>query len=97
MLYCAAKMEATTDYILHYGDCDHLFFIPQARDEEDALRYFFCIEGYGQSRRFGTMDPQLCLVVPLADYLKDRDAVEARIEQIRRKARARQDAQDGLT
>ncbi len=89
-------MEALTDFILHYGDSDHLFFVPQARDAEDAMRYFFCIEGYGQSRTFGTMDPGLCLVVPLFDYLRDRDAVEARIEQIRRRARALQDARDGL-
>lgn len=90
-------MKALTDYILHYGDCDHLFFIPQARDAEDAMRYFFCIEGYGHSRRFGVMDPSLCLVVPLTDYLRDRDAVESEIARIKRKVQAAQAAEDGLT
>ncbi|HML82818.1 MAG TPA: hypothetical protein PKE37_13720 [Thiomonas arsenitoxydans] len=44
-------VDASIDYLLHYGDSDHWFFIPQAKDEEDALRYFFCIEGYVERLR----------------------------------------------
>ena len=78
-------MQQEIDYVVHYGDCQHLFLVPQARSPEDALLYFFCIENYGQSRRFGAMDPDLALVVPLEEYLRDRDAVEQRIEAIRKR------------
>ncbi|CAZ88519.1 conserved hypothetical protein [Thiomonas arsenitoxydans] len=63
-------VDASIDYLLHYGDSDHWFFIPQAKDEEDALRYFFCIEGYGQSRQFGTLQRELCLLVPLQHFCR---------------------------
>ncbi|MEW6560161.1 MAG: hypothetical protein AB1412_08190 [Pseudomonadota bacterium] len=89
-------MDDPVDYLLHYGDSDHWFFIPQARDAEDAMRYFFCIEGYGQSRQFGTLDPQHCLIVPLQDYLRDRDAVEELAERKRRDYRAQREADDAL-
>ena len=89
-------VDAPIDYLLHYGDSDHWFFIPQAKDEEDALRYFFCIEGYGQSRQFGTLQRELCLLVPLQQYLQDRDAIERRVERLRRDIRARREAEEGL-
>ncbi|OYV37797.1 MAG: hypothetical protein B7Z83_04430 [Thiomonas sp. 20-64-5] len=89
-------MDDPVDFVLHYGDSDHLFFIPQAKDAEDAMRYFFCIEGYGQSRLFGTLQPELCLIVPLQDYLRDRDAVDQQIARMRRELRAKQDAAAGL-
>ena len=89
-------MDAPIDFVLHYGDSDHLFFIPQAKDAQDALRYFFCIEGYGQSRQFGTLRPELCLIVPLRDYLHDREAFERQIAAMRRALRAQQDAAAGL-
>jgi hypothetical protein len=89
-------VDASIDYLLHYGDSDHWFFIPQAKDEEDALRYFFCIEGYGQSRQFGTLRRELCLLVPLQQYLQDRDAIERRVERLRRDIRARREAEEGL-
>jgi len=82
-------MQEPIDFVLHYGDGDHLYLIPQAKDADDALRYFFCIEGYGHSRQFGVLDPALCLVVPLQEYLRDRDAFEQQVEQVRRRARAR--------
>ncbi|MDY0330273.1 MAG: hypothetical protein RBR52_07240 [Thiomonas sp.] len=88
-------MDQAIDYLLHYGDSDHWFFIPQARDEEDALRYFFCIEGYGQSRQFGTLRRELCVLIPLQEYLQDRDAVERRVERMRREIRARREAEEG--
>ena len=78
-------MQQDIDYVVHYGDCQHLFLVPQARSPEDALLYFFCIENYGQSRRFGEMDPDLALVVPLDEYLRDRDAFEQRVEAIRKR------------
>lgn len=86
-------MNEPIDFLLHYGDSDHLFFIPQAKDAEDAMRYFFCIEGYGHSRLFGTLHPELCLVVPLRDYLRDRDAIDQQIERMRRDIRAQRDAE----
>ena len=89
-------VDAYIDYLLHYGDSDHWFFIPQAKDEEDALRYFFCIEGYGQSRQFGTLQREFCLLVPLQQYLQDRDAIERRVERLRRDIRARREAEEGL-
>ncbi len=89
-------IDASIDYLLHYGDSDHWFFIPQAKDEEDALRYFFCIEGYGQSRQFGPLQRELCLLVPLQQYLQDRDAIERRVERLRRDIRARREAEEGL-
>jgi len=89
-------LEDPIDFVLHYGDSDHLFFIPQAKNAEDAMRYFFCIEGYGQSRLFGALHPELCLIVPLRNYLQDREAFEQQVEQMRRELRARQDAADGL-
>ena len=49
-------MPAELDYVVHYADCRHLFLVPQARSPEDALLYFFCIENYGFSSRFGQMD-----------------------------------------
>ena len=90
------SVEEPVDYLLHYGDSDHWFFIPQARDEDDAMRYFFCIEGYGQSRTLGTLRPELCMIVPLKDYLRDRDGVERRVDAMRRALRARQDADEEL-
>lgn len=89
-------MDAPIDFLLHYGDSDHLFFIPQAKDADDAMRYFFCMEGYGQSRLFGTLRTEHCLIVPLQDYLRDRDAFERKVERMRREIRAQQDAEDGL-
>ena len=89
-------MTKPIDFLLYHGGGDHWYFIPQARDAEDALRYFFCIEGYGQSRQFGTLHPEHCLVVPLRDYLRDRDAVEREAERLRRAWRAQRDAEDGL-
>jgi len=89
-------IDAPIDYLLHYGDSDHWFFIPQAKDEEDALRYFFCIEGYGQSRQFGALQRELCLLVPLQQYLQDRDAIEQRVEHLRRDIQARREAEEGL-
>lgn len=90
------RVEEPVDYLLHYGDSDHWFFIPQARDVDDAMRYFFCIEGYGQSRALGTLRPELCVIVPLQDYLRDRDGVERRVDAMRRALRARQDADEEL-
>jgi hypothetical protein len=39
------NVDEGIDFVLHYGDGDHLYFIPHAKDAEDAMRYFFCIEG----------------------------------------------------
>ena len=89
-------MDEGIDFVLHYGDGDHLYFIPHAKDAEDAMRYFFCIEGYGQSRQFGLLRPEVCLIVPLRDDLQDRDAFERRIAQLRHDLQVQQEAAEGL-
>lgn len=89
-------MNEPVDYLLHYDDSDHWFFIPQARDEEDAMRYFFCIEGYGHSRAWGTLHPERCLIVPLQTYLRDRDHYEQQVERRRREDPMRREAEERL-
>lgn len=89
-------MQAERDYVVHYADCRHLFLVPQARSPEDALLYFFCIENYGSSSRFGQMDPELAVVVPLDDYLADREGFEARADEIRRLVERLQEMDSGI-